>query len=134
MKKYISVALLLLVLLALTGCSGKPYEFKKSVDEIKTIEIVWAEDSLDYTVRKTLSESEKEEFLEQFLELEFDRYLFGDPSSVHGDAVKITYKNGDYEIICHHWAEYVKNGKAGFLWKNCEDDEDFNNLLKKFSD
>ena len=131
MKRSLFIASFLLVLLIFTGCSEKTYLFKNSVDEIESIEIVSAENSLNFTVTKTLSEIEKNDFLEQLLAIKFDKYYVGDPMSINGTAVKITYQNGDYEMICHYWAEYVKNGEVYFVRKNC-DEEDFNKLLNSF--
>ena len=131
MKKMLSIASFLLVLLIFTGCGEKTYVFKNSVDEIESIEIVSAENSLKFTVTKTLSETEKNDFLEQLLVIKFDSYYVGDPMSINGNAVKITYQNGDYEMICHYWAEYVKNGEVYFVRKSC-DEEDFNKLLNNF--
>ena len=51
--------------------------------------------------------------------------------SVNGNAVKISYHNGDYEMICYYWAEYVKNGEVFFVRKNC-DEKEFNALLNGF--
>ena len=48
------------------GCGGNPYSFKEPIDEIESIEIVSAENSLEFTVLKTLSEEEQEDFLERF--------------------------------------------------------------------
>ena len=118
-------------LILFTGCSSKPYEFENPVDEIEGIEIVFAENSLEYTVVKTLSETEKTDFIEKFQKIEFDRYIIGDPMSVYGNAVKISYQNGDYEMVCYYWADYVKNGEIYFLWKNC-DEKEFNELLNSF--
>jgi len=131
MKQMLSIVTFLSVILIFVGCTGKPYLFENPVDEIERIEIVSAENSLEFTVTKTLSETEKEDFLEQFQMIKFDSYYLGDPMSIHGDAVKITYRNGDYEMICHYWAEYVKNGEVYFVWKSCDED-DFNNLLNNF--
>lgn len=133
MKKTLLINLFLLVLLVFTGCSRKPYSFTNPVDEIESIEIVSAENSLEFTVIKTLSETEKNDFLEQFQMIKFYRYYVGDPYVVNGNAVKITYRNKDYEMICHYWAEYVKDGEVYFVWKGC-DEEDFNNLLNGFSE
>ena len=56
MKKILlSIILFSFVLLSLTSCSGNPYSFRESIDEIETIEIVSAENSLEFTVVKTLS-------------------------------------------------------------------------------
>ena len=66
MKKYLFVGLILFVLFSITSCNGKTYVLKNPVDEIASIEIVSAENSLEYTVTKTLSEKEKNEFIEKF--------------------------------------------------------------------
>lgn len=130
-KKLFFIAIFTLVLMTFTGCKGKPYILKMPADEIETIEIVSAENSLEFTVIKTLSETERKEFLEQFRRIEFNTYYIGDPMSVYGDAVKITYQNGDYEMICFFWAEYVKNGEIYFVRRSC-DEEVFNNLIETF--
>ena len=82
------------------------------------------------TIEKTLSEIEKEDFFEQFQGIKFSKYL-GDPPGVHGDAIKINYQSGAYEIICYFSAEYVENGVTHFLWKRCNE-TDFNELLSSF--
>lgn len=130
-RTFSAVILFLLVLLTFTGCSGNSYFFEEPVDEINSIEIVSAESSLEYTVLKTLSETEKEDFIEQFLKIEFYNYYIGDPMSVNGNAVKIAYANGNYEMICPCWSEYVKDGVIQYRWKNCNENE-FNELLNKF--
>ena len=127
MKK---IFLLFFCLILLTGCSSKPYEFEKSIDEIQSIEIVSAVDGLNYTVLKTLSEEEKKVFLEQFAKIEFDKYI-GDPPGVHGNSIKINYSNDEYEIITWFDSEYVKNGESFFRGKDC-DEKEFNELLNGF--
>ena len=131
MKKILFVDWVLLVLLLFTGCNEKTYELKNPVDKIVSIEIVSAENSLEFTVTKALSETEKNDFIEKFQTIKFDSYFVGDPMSVNGNAVKITYQNGDYEIICYYWAEYVKNGEVYFVRKSC-DEKEFNELLNSF--
>lgn len=131
MKKILFVGWILLVLLLLTGCSEKTYALKNSVEQIESIEIVSAENSLEFTVTKTLSETEKADFLEKFQTIKFDSYFVGDPMSINGNAAKITYRNGDYEMICYYWAEYVKNGEVDFVRKSC-DEKEFNELLNSF--
>ena len=124
------ISLSLLVLFAFTSCGENSYSFKESIDEIESIEIVSAEDSLEFTVVKTLSETEKEDFLEQFQTIQFQKYL-GDPPKLRGDSIKITYQSGVYEMICSYSAEYVENGVRQFLWKSC-DEEVFTALLAEF--
>ncbi len=126
MKK-ISVFLIMIILLFFTSCDGISYSFKNTIDEIKSIEIVEAKNSREYTVLKTLSELEKEDFIKRFEEIIFHRWFFGDPLSVSGKSVKITYVTGDYEIVCYRWAEYV-NADVYFIRRYC-DKEEFNELL-----
>lgn len=131
MKKILFVGWVLFVLLYFTSCSEKTYALKNSVEQIESIEIVSAENSLEFTVTKTLSETEENDFLEKFQTIKFDSYFVGDPMSVNGNAVKITYQNGDYEMICYYWAEYVKNGEVYFVRKSC-DEKEFDELLNSF--
>ena len=131
MKKRILIITFVFISAIFIGCSGKSYSFKGSIDEIEFIEIVSAENSLEYTVLKTLSDTEKDDFLEQFQTIQFRSYYVGEPMSVNGDAVKITYQNGAYEMICHYWAEYVKNGEVYFVRKSC-DEKVFQELLNGF--
>lgn len=131
MKKRSFFIVFVLSLFLFTSCGAKTYSFKKSVDEIESIEIVSARTSLNFTVLKTLSGSEKSDFLERFRTIPFSRYIFGDPMSINGNAVKITYKDGDYEMICPFWSEYVKDGEIYFIWARCDEGE-FNQLLEAF--
>lgn len=133
MKKFFIVNCFISVIILFVGCTGKTYEFKKNIDEIKSIEIVSAENSLNYTLTKTLSETERNVFIKKFQTISFFSYFGGDPMSVGGDAVKITYKDGDYEIICNYWAEYVKKGEVYYVRKNCDKNK-FNELIYSFLD
>lgn len=133
MKKIIFISWILIALFSFAGCEGKPYELKNSVDKIGSIEIVSAENSLDYTVIKMLSETEISEFIEKLQKIKFDSYLIGDPMSVNGNAVRIAYQNGDYEMICYYWAEYVKNGEINYVRRSCDENE-FNELIDSFSE
>lgn len=131
MKKILQlISLCLIIIIFLSSCNETPYLFKESIDEIDTIEIVSAENSLEFTVIKTLSETEKECFLEQFQEIKFYKYI-GDPSSVYGNVIKINYQSGAYEMICFFSAEYVEDGVAQFLFKRCNEEE-YNKLINNF--
>lgn len=130
-KALLPIVLIAFILLSLTSCSAKPYSFKESIDEIVSIEIVSAENSLEYTVVKTLSETERDDFLEQFQAIKFQKYL-GDPPKLRGDSIRITYQSGVYEMVCSYAAEYVENGVIQFLWRRC-DEKTFNNLMESFS-
>ena len=125
-------ALVLLFLLFLTGCSSsEPYPFERPLDEIESIEIVYAENSREFTVLETLSETEKRDFLEQFLTIEFRRIYGMDPYPGSGDGIKITYRDGSYEMVYSRWPEYVKDGMVYFLWMRC-DERVFDDLRDSF--
>ncbi|MDR1001918.1 MAG: hypothetical protein LBL82_01415 [Oscillospiraceae bacterium] len=130
MRKLLPIIVIVFILFSVTGCREQPYPFKGPISEIESIEIVSAESSLEYTVIKTLSETEKEAFLGQFKRLIFRSYV-GDPPGLYGIAVKITYKNGLYEMVSYFAAEYVKNGVIQYRWLSC-DENTYNNLLDKF--
>ena len=104
------------------GCTKTSYSFKYPIDKIDRIEIVSAESSLEFSVIKKLSETEKNDFLEQFQSIEFREYILGDPMSIGGKAIKITYSNDEYELICHYWSVYVKNGETYSIRRNCNED------------
>ena len=131
MKKSILIAMFLVILLSCVGCDGEEYVFKQSLSEIQSIEVISAKSSIDFVVLKTLSEDEKEEFITRFRGLEFNSYYFGDPMAVAGNAVKFTYSDGNYEVICDYWAEYVENGEVYSVRKKCNEYE-FNELLNYF--
>lgn len=113
------------------GCERKTYSFKEPIDNIEKIEIVTAENSTVFEVDKTLTETEKTEFIERFQKIEFENYFLGDPMSVSGRAIKITFDNGSYEMICHYWSEYVKDGEIYYVKKSCDENE-FNKLIDHF--
>ena len=131
MRKILFVSLVLLVLFSFTGCKEETYAFKKTVNEIERVEIVSTKNSSAFTVIKTLSETEKNDFIERFQTIKFNNYFIGDPMSVSGNAVKITYQNEDYEMVCCYWDEYIENGKVYFIRKSCNEKE-LNELLDSF--
>lgn len=133
MKRILCVILFMLEMLIFTGCTPETYTLKRAAGEIERIEIVVANTSLDYSVKKALSPMEIVHFLEEFQKIKFNTYYIGDPMSIYGDSVKITYQNGDYEMICFYWSEYVENGEIYYIKKNCNENE-FNELLNQFLD
>lgn len=112
------------------GCQGTAYSLLKPADEIESIEIVWAENSLEYSVKKILSETEKGQFLDQLGTIEWVDY-WGDPPGVYGNTIKVTYNDGTYEMICFFSAEYVEEGTAQFRWLRCKETQ-FNELIQHF--
>ena len=130
MHKIICVSCVLLLVFSLMGCQETAYPFLKSVDEIASVEIVWAENSLEYSTQKTLSETEKRQFLDRLGTVKWTEYL-GDPPGVYGNTIKVTYNDGTYEMICFFSAEYVEEGTAQFRWLRCKETQ-FNELIQHF--
>ena len=89
----------------LSGCSfGVEYEFLHTTEEITSIEIVkLLEPEIENTGFKEevlLSVDNIDVFIEKFTEIQC-KVNYGEPSSmsVNTIAIRITYVNGDYELI-----------------------------------
>ena len=131
MKRILPIFLILFLLLPLSGCRTT-YTLRESANTITQIELVSAEDCFEYTVVKTLSETEKEDFLNRIQYTEFRRRI-GDPIRLRGDSIKITYESGNYDIICGHASEYVKDGERYYNPSICDKDA-FVALFNDYSD
>ena len=147
MKKKIifAISALMVVVLVLSACSGKKaYKFINEESEMSTIEIV----------RLCEYDQEKEEFKEELISVIENRSDFlsdfkkvecynhwSDPNGVHeGDVViKITYKNGEYELINHSgqgkYRHFEDNPSFLQVYAGYRDfdEEQFNDLIKKYS-
>ncbi len=130
MKKLLIASLVASILMLLAGCGKERFTFRESSNEVKSVEFVSAESSLKYTIVKTLSDTEKDVFLDQVQKVEFRRYV-GDPTELYGDAIKITYQSENYEMISYFATEYVENGKIQYRFMRCGEGN-FNNLWDKF--
>lgn len=133
MKKNMLIIILVIITTIFIGCKEGSFRFSQNVENIESIDIVNADDCFEYSVEKTLSEEEMLDFLNQFQKIEFYGAVFGDPVTFHGRGIKITYENGDYEMVTHLSSERVENGKRQLSRRYCDEDE-FNDLIEKFSD
>lgn len=129
-KRLICFLMCLLVAIIMVGCTEKSYELHQSVDKIVSIEIIVAESRTEYTVKKELSHSEIISFLGEFDRIKFKTY-YGSPTSIFGNAVKITYKDGNYELICARTIEYIEDGYVGHYVNYCDETE-FDAFLSKY--
>lgn len=132
MRKKISViCYFVLLLIIIAGCSRKiPFPFHQQNDHISRIEIVDAESCFEYTVLKSLSNSEMNEFLLQLKEIDFYTFI-GSPMEMQGNAVKITYTDGNYEMISSNSVKYVKDGIVKHATWQC-DKESFDELISMY--
>ena len=109
MKKYMLLALILVVMLSLTGCllSKKVYEhweFDYAVEEIQEIKIVEITQEFNkppYKVVNELDSSKINEICDDIKELTMYRFAVpvGSPMEPSGTCVWIIYNSGEYDLI-----------------------------------
>ncbi len=145
MKKCIFIAALYLVSVLLVSCTV-PYSFMHGEPDIDTIqiEIVNLETEMGYhegspyseenvSVIKVIENDKKEEFLSDFKKIKSYQPNFGSRiDSISGEAIRITYANGDIELITHYGTATVKNGKIRNQTTTFDSDA-FSELIDKYS-
>ena len=109
MKKYLSLAVILMVMLSLTGCSlskkvYEHWEFDYAVEEIQEIKIVEITQEFNkppYKVVKELDSSIINEICDDIKELTMYRFAvpIGSPMEPSGTCVWIIYNSGEYDLI-----------------------------------
>ena len=109
MKKYMLLALILVVMLSLTGCSlskkvYEHWEFDYAVEEIQEIKIVEKTQEFNkppYKVVKELDSSKINEICDDIKELTMYRFAVpvGSPMEPFGTCVWIIYNSGEYDLI-----------------------------------
>ena len=148
MKKNIfSLTFFILLMIFMTGCEQKvDYVFLDNSEKIEKIEIVEVGE-MEYIgnklssslqpeiiVVKELSKDNISSFLKDFNELECYKYLT-DPGYLFpgSEAIKISYLNGDYELINVEAQGRFKNNKYIGTGRFYFDDEPFNELIDKYA-
>ena len=119
-----------------SGCIKKqPYKFLYDVTEIEQISIVYITDSYQISNGyETITVIEdKDEFLEEFNKILFNKFLLGDPTHIHNNVkvILVEYNNGDSELIWWYAQDRFKNNKCYFGRVNCNEEE-FNNFINKY--
>lgn len=95
------ISVLLLFSLFISGCKEICYwEIGGSLDEIEKIEIIEIKDFYknDFEIICEIDEDNYEELINDVANLQFKSY-FGSPQKPEGKAIKITFKNGNYDLI-----------------------------------
>ena len=147
MKKYYLISLVVsLVLFLFTGCNGSKYKFIQPIKNIIKIEYVIVgerknPDNLplskvphELKIVSELSNYKINDFIKDLVKVEF-HYIYTDPVTIEkGElAVKISYKNGDYELIsANSQAKYV-NENYKSTGRYSFDNNQFQGLLDKYS-
>ncbi len=145
MKKGILIAGLCILSVLLVSCTVS-YSFMHGEPDIDTIqiEIVNLKTEMGYNVGssydeesvsviKVIDKDKKEEFLSDFKKIKSYQPIFGSRiDSVSGEAIRITYANGDVELITDYGTATVKNGEIHTQTTTFDSDE-FDALLEKYS-
>ena len=145
MKKYLTIFFTIFtVLFLLVSCSSTKcyWEFKQELSNISEVCIV----NIDYfdngseniTILKEFSESEYEYIFNEVKNIEMSSY-YGNLKTPSGNAIKISFFNGEYDIIScvepKHYLYCKKEqkilGENSYL--RC-DNEQFNVLIESFLD
>jgi len=145
MKKSIFIAVLCLLSVLLVSCTV-PYSFMHGEPDIDTIkiEIVNLETEMGYhagspyneeniSVIKVIETDKNEEFLSDFKKIKSYQPIFGSRiDSVSGEAIRITYANGDIELITDYGTATVEDGEIS-IQTTTFDADSFSELIDKYS-
>ena len=113
------------------------------IDTIK-IEIVNLQTNMGYhegvdyseeyiTVIKTIESDKNEEFLSDFKKIKCYQPIVGSRiDSISGKAIRITYANGDIELITDYGTATVRNGEIHNSTTTFDSDQ-FSKLIDKYS-
>lgn len=128
------LASFILILSVCSGCNKISYPFRYDESEIENIAITYTLEEYGethYKYETLVKITDNESFLNKFKEIEFGRYIFGDPTHISENeyAILITYFNGDYEFINCYAQDIFVDESLYYGMVNC-DEEDFNNIIK----
>ena len=145
MKKSVFIAALCLLSVLLVSCTI-PYSFMHGAPDVDTIqiEIVNLETEMGYhagfsyneeniSVIKVIETDKNEEFLSDFKKIKsYQPILGGRIDSISGEAIRITYANGDIELITNYGTATVENGEI-HTHTTTFDSDAFSELIDKYS-
>ena len=146
MKKIIFIVSVLIILTCvLSACSGKKaYEFINIESEISSIEIIklceYDQEKGEYKEQLISTIQDHETFLSDFNDIDCYNH-WTDPTGVFEDdiVVKISYKNGEYELIHHSGQGKYRHFEDNpsflqvYAGRRYFDEEQFNQLIDKYS-
>ena len=144
MKKISFIVLFFIATAALASCAV-PYEFSQNMSDLDLIqiEIVNIETATGYhagaayneeniSVIKVIEDNKKEDFLSEFKKIKsYQPNIGGRIDYIIGDAIRITYPNGEIDLITSHGTATVTDGKIHN--QTTTFDDDFGALLERYS-
>ena len=128
------ICVLILIGLLTCGCSKKVYTActNQPLEEVVSIELLDMHNN--ESVLYTMSESEIPSFWEELMTIEFHR-CFNDPTTEYGIlAIRITYKDGSFDIIGTDINGYYDSEGKGLRtgWFYVADKNDYIRLFSQY--
>lgn len=120
MKKYALALLIVLLALCLCRCffRSEEYEFQNTLDMVVSVELLYNQnessdgyDSFDFTPIKVLDSKEIELFMADVYQLETARCGTPPRRGYGWYIAKVTYSNGDVEMLGSYNIEYIPYGE-----------------------
>lgn len=134
------IGIVILVACILSGCffvSNEPYTFRQEYDQIAKIEIVNKEQDIDgydparVKVLKTLDITEHRAFIDDLVKVEGSRVGLDPPSGFGTYIIRITYRNGEIELISDYNNGYVSINGRVYNDCYCMDKDQFYDFLSR---
>ena len=120
---------LYLGIILLLGSIPTDYDYLHPAEQISQIEILYIEESddsgqfEDAVVCVTLSEDQHASFLSDLYELKWYNYANDPPFVTVGACIRITYENGDYEILSAMGTYFSTNSDGDFTSRHLDPEE-----------
>lgn len=137
----IKVLIVSLIVAVLVGCflfdTNQPYKFRQEYDQIAKIEIVNKEQDIDgydparVKVLKTLDITEHRAFIDDLVKVEGSRVGLDPPSGFGTYIIRITYRNGEIELISDYNNGYVSINGRVYNDCYCMDKDQFYDFLSR---
>lgn len=98
MKKVAAILVVVLLLFSLSGCEYS-FNYEELIQNVQTIEIIdYSPITEEETLLTVISESDKSLLLMDLCQLKYQLF-YGPPEKPYGQCVKLTYVDGNIEII-----------------------------------
>lgn len=132
----LSVLLTVIAGITFSGCKVYHWKIEKNIEEIECIEIIYINDfyNNDYDLICEISDKQFSEIVKDIENLEAKKYA-GSLTNPHNKTVRITFVNGDYDLISEYEPRHLYNGEAVSNSKTtrlCFSEEEFNRLIEKW--
>ena len=128
------------IVVGLLGCflftANRPYKLRQEIDQIDKIEILKKEEPLfgydtPMEVLKTMNITEHRTFIDGLLKVEGSRVGLDPPSGFGTHIIRITYRNGEIELISDYNNGYISTDGVVHADNYCMDKDQFYEFLSK---